>query len=123
MSAELNALQATLLAASSVQLDLVSVPWPAPAVCSVGALVRTLLPPPIESIEDYWQPHERQQIESMLSVSFIGSSETVRTGLEAFVARHEPDELIVTTSAFDQNARLHSLELLAALGIGAAVAH
>src|SRR4051795_1083924 len=26
---------------------------------------RTLLPPPIESIEDYWQPHARQQIERM----------------------------------------------------------
>src|SRR3954447_3137166 len=40
---------------------------------------RTLLPPPIESIEDYWQPHERQQIESMLSCSFIGSPDTVLT--------------------------------------------
>ena len=71
---------------------------------------RTLLPPPIESIEDYWQPHERQQIESMLSCSFIGSPDTVRAGLEAFVAEHEPDELIVATSAFDQDARLRSLE-------------
>jgi luciferase family oxidoreductase group 1 len=82
---------------------------------------RTLLPPPIESIEDYWQPHERQQIESMLSCSFIGSPDTVRSGLEAFVAEHEPDELIVATSAYDQGARLRSLELLASLGVGAAV--
>lgn len=76
---------------------------------------RTLLPPPIDSIEDYWQPHERQQIESMMSCSFIGSPETVRAGLEAFVAEHSPDELIVTTSAYDQGARLRSLELLADL--------
>ena len=81
---------------------------------------RTLLPPPIESIEDYWQPHERQQIESMLSVSFLGSPDTVRSGLEACVAEHEPDELIVTTSAYDQAARLRSLDLLAELGVGAA---
>jgi luciferase family oxidoreductase group 1 len=81
---------------------------------------RTLLPPPIESIEDYWQPHERQQIESMLSCSFIGSPDTVRAGLEAFVAEHAPDELIVTTSAYDQAARLRSLELLAELGVGRA---
>jgi luciferase family oxidoreductase group 1 len=83
---------------------------------------RTLLPPPIESIEDYWQPHERQQIESMLSCSFIGSPDTVRTGLEAFVAEHQPDELIVTTSAYDQAARLRSLDLLAGLGVGRASA-
>ena len=83
---------------------------------------RTLLPPPIESIEDYWQPHERAQIESMLSCSFIGSPDTVRAGLEAFVAEHRPDELIVATSAYDQAARLRSLELLAGLGVGAAAA-
>ncbi len=82
---------------------------------------RSLLAPPLESIEDYWQPHERQQMESMLSCSFIGSPDTVRSGLDAFVSEHQPDELIVTTSAFDQGARLHSLELLASLDVGAAV--
>ena len=40
---------------------------------------RTLLPPPIDSIDDYWQPHERAQLEGMLSCSFIGSPETVRS--------------------------------------------
>jgi luciferase family oxidoreductase group 1 len=83
---------------------------------------RTLLPPPIDSIEDYWEPHERLQLESMLRYSFFGSPETVRSGLEGFIADHGPDELIVTTNAFDQDARLWSLELLAALGLGAAVA-
>jgi luciferase family oxidoreductase group 1 len=83
---------------------------------------RTLLPPPIDSIEDYWHPHERVQLESMLRYSFFGSPETVRSGLEGFIADHGPDELIVTTNAFDQDARLRSLELLAALGLGAAVA-
>jgi luciferase family oxidoreductase group 1 len=83
---------------------------------------RTLLPPPIDSIEDYWHPHERVQLESMLRYSFFGSPETVRSGLEGFIADHGPDELIVTTNAFDQDARLWSLELLAALGLGAAVA-
>src|SRR4051794_40357250 len=79
---------------------------------------RSLLPPPIESIEAYWQPHERAQMESMLSCSFIGSPDTVRAGLEGFVAEHAPDEVIVTTSAFEQAARLRSLELLAGLGVG-----
>jgi luciferase family oxidoreductase group 1 len=83
---------------------------------------RSLLPPPMASIEDYWQPHERQELQNMLSCSFIGSPDTVRAGLNAFVAEHAPDELIVTTSAYDQAARLRSVELLAGLGIGAAVA-
>jgi luciferase family oxidoreductase group 1 len=83
---------------------------------------RSLLGPPIASIEEYWLPHERAELERMLSCSFMGAPETVRAGLDAFVAEHAPDELIVTTSAYDQAARLRSLELLAGLGIGAAVA-
>src|SRR3954453_17297862 len=49
---------------------------------------RTLLQPPIDSIEDYWQPHEKAQLQSMLSCSFIGSPETVRAQVEAFTAEH-----------------------------------
>ena len=82
---------------------------------------RSLLGPPIDSIEDYWHPHEKAQLESMLSCSFIGSPETVRTGIDDFLAQHQPDELIVATSVFDQSARLRSLEMLATLHSGAAV--
>jgi luciferase family oxidoreductase group 1 len=84
---------------------------------------RTLLPPPMDSIEDYWHAHEREQLESMLRYSFFGSPDTVCSGLEGFVADHAPDELIVTTNAYDQGARLRSLELLAALSVGPATAH
>ena len=65
--------------------------------------------------EDYWHPHEKAQLESMLSCSFIGSLDTVHQRLGAFLAEHEPDELIVATSTFDQQARLDSLERLASL--------
>jgi luciferase family oxidoreductase group 1 len=82
---------------------------------------RSLLGPPIDSIEDYWHPHEKAQLESMLSCSFIGSPETVRAGIDGFLAEHQPDELIVATSVFDQSARLRSLEMLANLHSGAAV--
>jgi len=82
---------------------------------------RTLLKPPIDDIEDYWHPHEKAQLQSMLSCSFVGSPETVRTQIEAFTAEHQPDELIVATTTFDQQARLHSLEQLAGLRAGAAV--
>jgi luciferase family oxidoreductase group 1 len=82
---------------------------------------RTLLKPPIDDIEAYWQPHEKAQLQSMLSCSFVGSPETVRAQIEAFTSEHQPDELIVATTTFDQQARLHSLEQLANLRAGAAV--
>ena len=76
---------------------------------------RTLLQPPIDNIDDYWHPQEKAQLESMLSCSFIGSLETVQAQVTGFIAEHQPDELIVTTSTFDQQARLDSLERLASL--------
>jgi alkanesulfonate monooxygenase SsuD/methylene tetrahydromethanopterin reductase-like flavin-dependent oxidoreductase (luciferase family) len=48
-----------------------------------------------------------------LSVSFIGTPETVRRGLETFVARTGADELIVVSQIYDHQARLRSYELTA----------
>ncbi|RKQ84956.1 luciferase family oxidoreductase group 1 [Solirubrobacter pauli] len=76
---------------------------------------RTLLQPPIDDIEAYWQPHEKAQLEGMLSCTFVGAPETVHEQVSAFVDEHQPDELIVATSAYDQQARLDSLERLASL--------
>jgi luciferase family oxidoreductase group 1 len=76
---------------------------------------RTLLQPPIDNIDDYWHPQEKAQLESMLSCSFIGSIETVERQVTSFIDEHRPDELIVATSTFDQQARLDSLERLASL--------
>jgi alkanesulfonate monooxygenase SsuD/methylene tetrahydromethanopterin reductase-like flavin-dependent oxidoreductase (luciferase family) len=45
----------------------------------------------------------------------VGSPETVRHGLEAFVARTQPDELMVTAQIFDHAARLRSFEILAGI--------
>ena len=51
---------------------------------------------------------------SPLSKAVVGGPETVRAGLEAFIARHRPDEIIVTAQIFDQARRIRSLELVAA---------
>src|SRR3954449_11498656 len=59
---------------------------------------RTLLKPPIDDIEDYWQPHEKAQLQSMLSCSFIGSPETVRAGVDGFLAGHQPERRDVADS-------------------------
>jgi hypothetical protein len=38
--------------------------------------------------------------------------------LEAFVARHQPDEIMATAQIFDHAARLRSFEILAEIGAG-----
>ena len=70
------------------------------------------VPPPIDDIDAYWSPAERAMVERSLAVSFVGSAETVASGLADFLADLKPDELMVTAHIFDQGARLRSIELV-----------
>jgi len=74
---------------------------------------RGRLPPPIDDIEAYWSPVEKDQVVKMLSRSFVGSPETVRHGLESFIEETGADELIVASAIYDHSARLRSYEILA----------
>ena len=76
---------------------------------------RGQLRPPIDDIEEYWTPEERASVSHMLSRSFVGSPDTVRSGLDQFVEETGADELIVASAIYDHAARLHSYELLASL--------
>ncbi|WP_437959114.1 LLM class flavin-dependent oxidoreductase [Sorangium sp. So ce119] len=71
------------------------------------------LPPPVDGFERELGPLERAGIEQALSCSVVGSPETVRRGLEAFIARTRADELMVTSQIFDHAARVRSFELTA----------
>jgi len=74
------------------------------------------LPPPREGFAEGLDPGARAMLEHALACSVVGSPETVAVGLEAFVARNGPDELIVTAQVFDHAARLRSFEITAAAG-------
>ena len=45
----------------------------------------TAAAPPIDDVETYWSPAERARVTSMLRRSFVGSADTVKDGLQAFV--------------------------------------
>jgi luciferase family oxidoreductase group 1 len=76
---------------------------------------RGLLSPPIDDIEAYWTPHEKAHASRMLACAFVGSPDTVRRALQAFVRRTGADELMVSAAVYDHGARLRSYELLAGL--------
>jgi luciferase family oxidoreductase group 1 len=71
------------------------------------------LPPPVPGFEKNMAPAERAMLEHALACSAVGSPETVRRGVEDFVARTAADELIVTSQIYDHAARLRSYEILA----------
>src|SRR5438067_1580352 len=74
---------------------------------------RGRLAPPIDDIETFWTPPEKEKASAMLNRSFVGSGETVRAGLEQFVEETGVDELIVASAIYDHAARLRSYEILA----------
>jgi luciferase family oxidoreductase group 1 len=75
------------------------------------------LPPPIEPLADA-EPIRHGPLASAV----VGGPETVRQGLEAFIARHRPDEVIVTSQIFEHAKRVRSYEILADVRRGMAQA-
>jgi luciferase family oxidoreductase group 1 len=71
------------------------------------------LPPPIGDVRSYWTPAEEAQVSAMLAYSFVGSRDTIRSGLNRFVKQSGVDELIVASAIYDHVARLRSYEILA----------
>lgn len=74
---------------------------------------RGLSRPPIDDIETYWSPHEKAQAMRMLDRSVVGSANTVRTGLQAFVSETGIDELMIVSDVYDHQARRRSIEVIA----------
>jgi alkanesulfonate monooxygenase SsuD/methylene tetrahydromethanopterin reductase-like flavin-dependent oxidoreductase (luciferase family) len=73
------------------------------------------IPPPIDDIETYWSPQEKVMASHMLTVTAVGSPETVLRGLQNFVDVMRPDELIMTAHLYDHRARVESFERVAGL--------
>ena len=69
------------------------------------------LPPPIDDAEGMLAGTMAPG--SPLSKAVVGGPDTVRTGLERFIAQHRPDEIILTAQIFDQAKRIRSLEIAA----------
>ena len=77
------------------------------------------LAPPVEKLD--WNPLEEAAVASRFRAAVVGSAETVRHGLELFLAETQVDELIIATTLFDHAARLRSYEMVAEIagrGVG-----
>ncbi|MEE2628706.1 MAG: MsnO8 family LLM class oxidoreductase, partial [Candidatus Latescibacterota bacterium] len=77
---------------------------------------REKIAPPVEDIEAYWVPPEREAVDHKLRYAFVGTVSSLADGLGAFIEETQADELIATVRIFDQSASLRSLEILAVVG-------
>jgi alkanesulfonate monooxygenase SsuD/methylene tetrahydromethanopterin reductase-like flavin-dependent oxidoreductase (luciferase family) len=74
---------------------------------------RGQLPPPIENIDDFCEPHEKMTAAHALRCSAIGSLETVRKEMQYWLDQTGANEIIITGQIYDHQARLKSFEIAA----------
>ena len=82
------------------------------AFTSLRAGTPVELPPPSREWEKD-TTFDPAHLETLPSISLVGSADTVRNGMQAFVDRMQPDELIVVSHIYDHMARLRSHEITA----------
>jgi luciferase family oxidoreductase group 1 len=72
-----------------------------------------LLRPPVDRIEELLTPLEQAMLEHTFAYAVVGSKETVRQGILAFIHETGADELMITAQIYDHAARLRSFEIVA----------
>lgn len=73
-----------------------------------------LVPAPLDSassFDDWCTPIEKAGVDQALACAVVGSADSVRSGLHAFIDQHHPDELLLTANIFDHAARVRSFEM------------
>ncbi|GKX63281.1 LLM class flavin-dependent oxidoreductase [Pragia fontium] len=71
------------------------------------------LPPPVADINDIAAKHELYSANHTLSLSIVGDSDSVRTGLQNLINDTGADEIMINGQIFDHQARIRSFELIA----------
>lgn len=71
-----------------------------------------LLKPPVENMDEIWSAFERDAVMQQRQYTFIGSKETVAKELKAFVEENGVDEVMISSSIYDNEARNYSFTCL-----------
>lgn len=73
----------------------------------------TQLQPPVDDIDQLWNPVEAAHVDRMTSCSAVGGPDTFRAQIESLLHETRADEIIATAHIHDQQARLRSFEIAA----------
>ncbi len=76
----------------------------------------TRVPPPVADFEATLDPYMRAVVDDAFGAAIVGGPETVRRGLEEFVALTGADELMVTANIYDHDKRKRSFAIIAEVG-------
>jgi luciferase family oxidoreductase group 1 len=71
------------------------------------------LQPPVDTMEGRWSEREKAGVQHAMRLAAIGSPETVKKRIAAFIAETRVDEVMFAGQIYDHQARLRSFEILA----------
>ncbi|QJD82230.1 LLM class flavin-dependent oxidoreductase [Cohnella herbarum] len=71
------------------------------------------LPPPVDSMDGLWSPHEEAALRRQFGYAVVGDKTQVRDRLQAVIEQTGADELIIASQIYDHQARLRSYEIIA----------
>jgi luciferase family oxidoreductase group 1 len=71
------------------------------------------LPPPVAGYRESLGPQGSAILDHVLQCSAVGSPDTVRRGLAAFIERTQVDEVMIASAIYDHEARKRSLAITA----------
>ncbi|MGY0694690.1 LLM class flavin-dependent oxidoreductase [Virgibacillus sp. FSP13] len=73
---------------------------------------KKLLTPPVENMDDIWNPQEKQAAKSMSSMTLMGSKDSIREQLTSFQEKYNVDELMAVSYMYDPDKQKRSYEIL-----------
>ncbi|WP_207100674.1 LLM class flavin-dependent oxidoreductase [Paracoccus shandongensis] len=69
------------------------------------------LPRPVRDLDAEIGPQMRRMVDQALKISAVGDAGQVRDQMQALIAQHKPDEVILTGQIHDHAARLRSFQI------------
>lgn len=76
---------------------------------------RNPMPPPVDNMNTVWNLRQKMAVEQMLTYTFVGSKQTVKDELAAFLDETKADEIMIASYIYDHEARLKSHRIFASL--------
>jgi len=71
------------------------------------------LKPPVDNMDELWSDYEKAAVQRQLGSSIVGSPETVKAKLQAFLDVTQADEIMVAAHIYEHQERLRSFEIIA----------
>ena len=63
--------------------------------------IRKNITPPVENMDAYWNPMEKEMVTSMTNVTFLGSKETIRQQMADFQEKYKVNEIMAVSYIYD----------------------